>query len=163
EITRYADYLEKLRAAEARKTDLPEVFDGFRSRLVLQWDEYDMAQREKILALGSAYYTDQDGHEDTLRYAEYCRARSLTPEEIHRANVKSAEMLVRNLLERVGKKVGSVESFDNLVITEGNFCEGCAINGFIQGERGKVRVESIRAGGYKVQRLHVRVLCKEVA
>jgi hypothetical protein len=47
-----------------------------------------------------------------------------------------------------------------LNVTCGNIYEGAAINGYIKGENGSVEVRSIIAGGYNIQKRHVRVLVK---
>ena len=40
--------------------------------------------------------------------------------------------------------------------------QGPVLNGIVQGELGKVRIESILAGGYNIQKLHIRVLVKSI-
>lgn len=66
------------------------------------------------------------------------------------------EMQKLDILTRAWAKVGRVTklSFVNLG-SDGSF------NGFIDGEKGRVYIETILAGGYNIQRLHYRVLVKE--
>lgn len=45
---------------------------------------------------------------------------------------------------------------------DGIHYSGGALNGVVYGKLGSVRVESILAGGYNIQRLHVRVLVHEI-
>ena len=85
-----------------------------------------------------------------------------TNQNIHEANLKDAAILVARFLTRIEKAVGRAESFSGLCVHNGNWMEGgCAINGFVKGDRGTAEVRSILAGGYNIQRLHVRVLVHE--
>lgn len=54
---------------------------------------------------------------------------------------------------RVMEKAGNIEDADDLYIGENG-----EINGIVIGDKATVRVETITAGGYNIQRLHFRVL-----
>lgn len=85
----------------------------------------------------------------------------LTPEQIHANNVKEGKRVILDLTDRVTKITGPITSYAGLRLTQGN--GGWAVlNGFVEGEDGKASVESILAGGYAVQRLHVRTLVREI-
>lgn len=94
----------------------------------------------------------------SLRYARDLWYKS--EEEIKAENKKAGENLILDLLKRVTKITGPVVDWNNLFVTQGNM--GAVLNGFVIGEDGKAMVESILAGGYNIQRLHVRVLVKPI-
>ena len=75
-------------------------------------------------------------------------------------NQRDGENLILDLLKRVTKITGPVTDWSGLRVTQGNM--GAVLNGIVIGEEGKARVESILAGGYAIQRLHVRTLVKEI-
>lgn len=86
---------------------------------------------------------------------------SRTPEQIHARNVKEGQRVILDLTDRVTKITGPVTSYAGLHLTQGN--GGWAVlNGIVEGEDGKASVDSILAGGYNIQRLHVRTLVKPV-
>lgn len=58
------------------------------------------------------------------------------------------------IIDRTVAKVGQITSADDLHITAGN------LNGYIDGENGRVKVQTIGAGGYNIQRFHFRTLVK---
>ena len=79
--------------------------------------------------------------------------------EIESQNLKAIDQLIVNLLDRVIEKTGTIVDASGLVVTAGN--NGYAvINGCIKGENGSCVVESISAGGYNIQRYHIRTLVK---
>lgn len=84
----------------------------------------------------------------------------MTDEQIHEDNLKSGKSLILDLLKRVTKITGPVRDWKGLELTRGNM--GSVLNGVVIGEDGKARVESILAGGYNIQRLHVRTLVKPI-
>lgn len=67
------------------------------------------------------------------------------------------EMQKLDILTRAWAKVGRVTKLSFIHLgSDGSF------NGFIDGEKGRVYIETILAGGYNIQRLHYRVLVKEL-
>lgn len=143
---------EKL-AKEQNRRNIPEIFIPFRDSLVASWDEYDKAQRDKVIANGPG-----ETYKETILYSDM---RNLTDEQIHEKNEDDAYLLIERLINRVEKKGGAVKGYSNLYIHNGNWMEGgIAINGYVDCEKRSVDVQSILAGGYNIQRLHVRVLVK---
>ena len=69
-------------------------------------------------------------------------------------NHKTVESLVLDLQNRIAYKVGEITDYSHLKV------DMKALNGVVTGQLGTCRVESILAGGYNIQRLHVRVLVK---
>ena len=85
--------------------------------------------------------------------------RFATDEEIHNGNVKSARAFVLDLLNRTKEITGEIVSWSDVHLTVGT--NGYPVlNGYVEGKEGRAVVESIYAGGYNIQRLHVRVLVK---
>ena len=85
----------------------------------------------------------------------------MSDEDIHKQNQKAGENLILDLLKRVTKITGPVSDWSGLHVTTGN-SGGAVLNGIVIGEEGRAKVESILAGGYNIQRLHVRTLVKEI-
>jgi len=156
--------MDALRCEIERKADfeasLPEGIKTFRDSIVSAWDEYDIRHRNAILAKGPDYFKNFKGKEARYWYAEWLRASELTDEKIHNENLRAANALVVNFLHRVEAKGGRPKNFDYLRVASGNSMEGAAINGIVECERRNVNVQSIHAGGWNIQRLHVRVLVK---
>lgn len=144
---------EKLSKAEAVEDIwngvIPESFKSYKAKLVAEWNDWDKKRRATL----KAQY-DSLGYKEfmrTYKYAGYSFMH-LTDDEIDKENQRDAENLILDLYQRVVKYVGKVTSWDSLWIQQYH------INGYITGELGNCKVESILAGGYNIQRLHVRVL-----
>ena len=73
---------------------------------------------------------------------------------------KQSLTLFSNLLNKVSSKVGNIIDLSDLTTTSGN--NEIVLNGVVTGQNGKVKVQSILAGGHGVQRLHIRTLIKEI-
>lgn len=147
----------KLEEAEAKENcflkEIPKNLQSYREYLVEEWDAYDKKRREKLC---EEYKTL--GYKDFIKKYSYnaYEFRTMTDEEIHKENIRSAESLIFDLYYRIKDKVGAVTDWKGLTISQGH------INGVVIGTQGSVRVESILAGGYNIQRLHVRVLVHEL-
>ena len=70
---------------------------------------------------------------------------------------REAEAKEKILINRVNKEVGTIVKALNLKVGFNG-----ELNGVIQGENGKCKIETIYAGGYNVQCLHFRVLVHKV-
>lgn len=71
---------------------------------------------------------------------------------------REAEVKYDDIIERTNRVCGQIVDASELRVgsTRGE------LNGFIKGERGNAEVESILAGGYNIQCLHIRTLIKPV-
>jgi hypothetical protein len=121
-------------------------------------DEYNTLKQEnpsKTLEI-SGYLIDKYNKsiiDEVIRFSEKdqyfidkCTKQSLT--------------LFSNLLNKVSAKVGNITDLSDLTTTSGN--NEIVLNGVVTGQNGKVKVQSILAGGHGVQRLHIRTLIKEI-
>lgn len=69
-------------------------------------------------------------------------------------NDKKIKML--DLINRVNAVIGSITDASNLKVRAGN------LNGYIDGENGRAKVETIGAGGYNIQCFHYRTLVNKI-
>ena len=68
--------------------------------------------------------------------------------------------MILDLIRRVKDITGEITDWSGIQATIG--AQGFTVlNGYVIGKEGRARVESILAGGYNIQRLHVRVLVHE--
>lgn len=133
--------------------DMPEIFIQCREMLAEEWTSYDICYREKMRE-----------HKRTLEYLTFRKMYSWSHESdydksdeaLRAKNTKLAEMWIVNLYNDVKAITGTVTDWKNIHF------HGKALNGIVIGENGKARVEVIEAGGYNIQRLHLRKLVHEV-
>ena len=124
-----------------------------------------------------AWYEDHKDDFDTKQYAyEYYKDQKsafwntyehrrqqahMTDDDIEAYAELGANECVFGLVQNVKKAVGEVTSLDNVHVTHGSKGR-LAINGIVSGKEGKCRIESIYAGGYNIQRYHIRVLVHKI-
>lgn len=84
--------------------------------------------------------------------SDYERWVSMTDNKLENEAKRSAESYVLDLIRRVTKKIGNIIDYSDLTVN------GPALNGRIVGDRGSTYVETIVAGGYNIQREHLRVI-----
>ena len=70
---------------------------------------------------------------------------------------KEMKAKYKDLVKRITSKVGNIVDASNLHIG----AKG-TIDGIVVGDKGKVRIETVYAGGYNIQCLHCRVLVHEI-
>lgn len=139
-------------------TEIPEIFKSLIDRLVETWDAWDKERREN---LRKAYKTlGYDEFMKKFNYSDY-EFRYVTDEKIHSDNERDAKALVLDLYLRVKDITGEVTDWTGVRPTQGTH-GFTVLNGIVIGKEGRARVESILAGGYNIQRLHVRVLVHEI-
>lgn len=136
--------------------EVPAQAKDMEQMLIEKWDESDKYRRQ--------WYRDEAerlGYADFVKQYKYSawEYRYATDEEIHNGNVRSARMFVLDLLNRTKEITGEITSWAGVYLTVGT--NGFPVlNGYVEGKEGRALVESIYAGGYNIQRLHVRVLVK---
>ena len=163
EIKALVEKYEKQLAGEIEKEniflrEIPESMKEMQNELVVQWDAWDKNYRDYILA----EYKEL-GYKDFIKkhsYNMYYSMIDLTDEKIHEDNLRDSKILILNLYNRVKEITGEVTDWSCISLERGN--TGAVLNGCVTGKLGKAWVESILAGGYNIQRLHVRTLVHEV-
>lgn len=151
------NWKDRLEVAEAKEhkflTEVPECMKQMMSELIERWDIDDIQRqnflKEKRNELGYTKFMEIYTNADYNFMYE-------TAEFIHKNNVKCAEAFVMDLYNRIHLITGEVTDWKNI------HCNGIALNGIVKGKLGTVKVESILAGGYNIQRLHVRTLVHEL-
>ena len=136
--------------------EVPDILKDFQKSLVDGWDAFDKDHKNFLRA-----------QHDSLGYSEFIRQYHFagweemykTAEQSHKENVRDAESIILNLLNRVKDITGDVTSWHGLHVAPDN--NGyMIINGIVSGKMWRCEVESIGAGGYNIQRFHIRVLVK---
>ena len=166
-LDKYQKQLAIEEAKNATLNELPESIKTFKSELIERWDRYDEwkknAIREQLKS--EPDYFDREAYKEWRRNMidrwgrNYRDAAYISSEDIHKSNVKDAENLILNLINRVTERVGQITDTQYLRLDRDN-AGYSIINGRIIGTKGTVRIESIGAGGYNIQRYHIRVLVK---
>ena len=138
--------------------EVPETLKTLQQELVEEWDRYDKNRKQKML---DDYYT-MSYHDFCIKYrGEDTELRYKTDEQIHAANVRDAEGIILNLVNRVKSITGEITDWAGMHLAPNNM--GWSIlNGRVEGKEGIAYVESIGAGGYNIQRYHIRVLVKSI-
>ena len=154
-IAKYRRQLAEAEEKEGTLQRIPDVLKAWQKDVISMWDEYDMRKREKL-----AKQYEELGRREFYRLYSYSAYEliHMTDEEIHGENVKSSELLILNLLNRVSEIVGTVEDWSGLCVTMGNEYEGAVINGWVKGSTGTAEVRTIGAGGWNIQKFHYRTL-----
>lgn len=157
-VSRWRERLNKALTEAKEHNELPEILITVQNNIVTEWNRFDFEHRAHL----KSEYAAMD-YKDFIKkytYSGYSFMRS-TDDEIKKSNERSARALVLNLWKRVKDITGTVTDISNLSITGANEYEGIALNGSVIGKNGVANVESILAGGYNIQKLHIRTLVHE--
>ena len=183
-----ATYRERLAKAEEKEdalNNLPACMTEFMDSMIELWDAWDKMRRESIKNAQREYYElcdeERKARREHGRDSEEAKALAkearyiiesysnyewnelyrLNDDEIHEKNVRAGKSLVIDLYNRVAEIVGKFENADNLKVTRGNK-DIAVINGTVEGNGRIAKVQSVGAGGYNIQRFHIRTLVHEV-
>lgn len=119
--------------------------------------EYDMKRAREIRAFNDAA-SDYKETVEKYGYTAYDECVHASEERLlkHFTAIEkaAARHWIIDFYYRVAKKVGNVTEVSGLK------WGGRALNGFVKGDKGTAIVETIEAGGYNIQRWHLRVLVK---
>jgi inhibitor of KinA sporulation pathway (predicted exonuclease) len=147
-------------------TEVPEAMKQMEVQLVAEWDEWDKARRDNLKKVYQkvgykAFFkgTPERNFYDTHTNADF-EFMYLTDDQIHDSNVKYAREEVLDLYIRVKDVTGEVTDWSNISLEHGNRFP--ILTGFVVGKEGKASVETILAGGYNIQRLHIRTLVHSI-
>ncbi len=168
-LAKYQKQLEAEIAKENTINEMPEVIKEFAQNLFDRWNEYDFWKQTQIRneIRNEPSFRDRESYREFQRNMNDKWGRGWydfayqTREAIVKANKAAVDALVLNLVTRTVEIAGTITDAQYLRLDRDN--NGYSIiNGIVVGEKGKARVESIGAGGYNIQRYHIRVLVKEV-
>lgn len=141
-------------AAEKKKIDsLPPVVQEYFLLLAERRIEATLKFRKELIKMGLAG-AKAKGYQSEY----YALVWNNTEEQIKKNVERESKEMCLSLMERVISKTGEKIKKAELYIEYGNSNEGLALNGYVWGEEGTARVQSVTAGGYNIQRYHVRVL-----
>lgn len=157
EVAKKSEKLDEYKAqlAEVRRVEdemakeVPEAFTKARAELVDMWTQWDIEARDRMLE----YKKTVDYHTFYQSY-KYSRYEELnhTDEELRQYNEKDADLWLIDLYNRVKEVTGTITDAQHIHFV------GKALNGLVIGENGTARVETIGAGGWNIQKYHLRVL-----
>lgn len=133
--------------------EIPGVLTEAMQNLEQEWNNWDFYKRECIREAERTLSYDELRREYTYREREWARS---TDEQIKSANKRDAQAYMLDLVYRVNERVGKIVNVEYLHLGACGVC----LNGRVDGEKGTVYIDTIYAGGYNIQRLHVRTLLK---
>jgi hypothetical protein len=153
-----ANYDKKLAALEAAKAkdaelnDMPEAVKQMIEH-VKQMSFEDMMNIKAEMR--EMYENDREKFKKQTKWAQELTWK--WEDEIKRIADMDGEAYVFDLVQRTKAVVGEITDWSYLRFS------ACALEGVIQGTKGKAAVFTIVAGGYNIQRRHYRVLVKRRA
>ena len=131
--------------------DIPESLRTAKETLVDNWTAWDIAERNQMYK--DSKELDYKEFYKKWKYSEVDRLRK-SDEELRKANDKDATLWLLDLYNRVKEITGDITDASHVR------WGGKALNGYITGKNGTAEVFTIEAGGYNIQRWHLRVLVK---
>lgn len=156
EEERLAKKMSKEQRESSALADLPQSLIDFGNLVYDETVKNEVNRYKYYSKLPRPDYRDHSPEARTIRYYK----DQFDLEKVKKDTKVQVKNLLLNLVDRVHKKIGKIVNASYLSLEAGNFYEGTAINGYLEGENGCCDVYSITAGGYNIQRLHVRVLVK---
>lgn len=137
--------------------EVPQAMKDLEQNLIDEWDAGDIRRREFL----KREYKElgYDAFMKKHHYAGYTHMYT-SDEDFHKANERDARFFILDLLNRVKNITGEVTDWSNIYLENGNTFP--VLNGIVIGKEGQAEVESILAGGYNIQRLHIRTLVKAI-
>lgn len=156
--------------------EMPEVFNELKKQISDIWFNWDISKREAVRSAYAEYkkkcaelpkfdnFSEKMDAERKIRHEliddVFLRSeialRYMKDAEIRKNADKSAESTIMDLYYRVLHVTGKIISWKNVSLHTG------VLNGFFTGEEGTARVESVEAGGWNIQRWHLRALVHEI-
>lgn len=164
-LQKYENMLNVEKSKDDLLNTLPDTIITFMNEIISKWNEYDKLKRNKIKQVIKEYDSNTTSYKNFYKMliskfgANAYDFSDKTDEQIEKDNTKDAKDLILDFINRVSEKTGTITSFSNLYLDRDN-SGYVIINGIVKGVKGDAKVESIYAGGYNIQKLHIRVLVK---
>lgn len=138
--------------------EIPESMKELQNELVKTWDEWDIKRRNRI----KQAYVEMDYKTFSKMFNCYERYTFMymSDEQIHNSNVQEAKLEILALYNRIKDITGTVNDWNGIECEVGNL--GLVLTGIVYGKAGTAKVETVLAGGYNIQRLHIRTLVHEI-
>ena len=138
-------------------SDMPKVFDDLKNRMVkynVDWtlNQKTMLQKE-LKELGREAFLKK------YKYEEYDLAVYKKEDEIKKEIQTQVNKLVEDLFIKTKKICGNVKKFSDLRLTVNGSGYPILI-GQVIGDNGTASIEPIEAGGYNIQKLHIRYIVR---
>lgn len=112
----------------------------------------DRAERAEVR--GTMRFYEEQFKKQWNWIAPYIERNELNLEKLDKDIREEAERKYDFIIERTVAITGTITDASNLYIGD----DGCELNGYIIGEKGKAKVQTIGAGGWNIQRFHFRTL-----
>ena len=129
--------------------EVPEAFKQARAELVERWVAYDIKARDIMFKRKKELSYEE--FRKIWRYSEE-EALKKTDEQFRKIEEMEADIWLLNLYNRVKDITGEITDCSHI------HWGGKALDGYVVGKNGRAVVETIGAGGYNIQRFHLRVL-----
>lgn len=133
--------------------EVPDCMKQLQEQLVQEWDRNDMERKQFY-----KYKYNEFGYREFIRTYSFSAYdfMSKTEKQIHDSNVQDSKFFIIDLYNRIKDITGEVTDWSNIYLDQGNTFP--VLTGYVKGKEGNAKVESILAGGYNIQRLHIRTL-----
>lgn len=136
---------------------VPDCMKQLQEQLIQEWDTSDMKRKQFLKAKFNE-----------LGYREFIRTYSFsaydfiykTEKQIHDSNEQDSKIFILDLYYRIKDITGEVTDWSHICLDQGNTFP--VLTGYVKGKEGTAHVESILAGGYNIQRLHIRTLVHSI-
>lgn len=137
--------------------EVPQAMKDLEARLVEEWDNSDKERRTFLIKKHKEL-----GYTDFIKKYHYAGWEHMhtDDETFHKRNERDARFFILDLLNRVKDITGEVTDWSGIYLEQGNIFP--VLNGIVIGKEGQAEVESILAGGYNIQKLHIRTLVKAI-
>ena len=147
-ISKYEEMLVKETARLADNEKIPSVLLQLKDNLEEEFYESQIRRRDFL----REEYKKLEYSAFIRKYHGAYGEMLQTDSEIEKDAKMSAEYFVEDIWRRTREEIGEMTDFSNVHVS------GHALNGVFVGTEGKCSVETIVAGGYNIQREHLRAI-----
>lgn len=152
-IEKYNKQLAGEMERESMFVQIPDILHKLADELVETWTAWDIKRREEVKKEYEA--CGRKNFWTRFSKADYDLMRS-SDATIRKNNEKDADWAIKDLFLRVHEITGDITGWENIR------SNGVCLVGTVTGKAGRAHIETITAGGYNIQRLHLRTLVHSI-